>query len=41
MSAICSHLDSIELTDLPAELAECEGWSWCYVDDVAFVVSRP
>ena len=89
MSATCSHTDSIELTDLPGEIAGCEDclaiggtwvhlrmcqscgrigccdsspnrhasaharttghpivrsaepgeeWSWCYVDEVAFVV---
>jgi uncharacterized UBP type Zn finger protein len=87
MSAICSHIDTIELTDLPDNVAGCaeclaigaswvhlrmcqscgvigccdsstnrhasaharaaghpiarsaergEGWSWCYVDEVAF-----
>ena len=87
---ICSHLDQIELTELPASIAGCEeclktgdrwvhlrmcmscgkigccdsspnrhasrhanesghpiirsaerseDWSWCYVDDVAFVVA--
>jgi ubiquitin-hydrolase Zn-finger-containing protein len=89
MSEICSHLDSIELFDLPEPVAGCEDclaigakwvhlrmcqtcghigccdsspnrhasahargqshpivrsaepgeeWSWCYVDDVAFVI---
>jgi hypothetical protein len=33
MSANCSHTDSIGLTELP------EDWSWCYVDNVAFVVT--
>jgi hypothetical protein len=92
MSAICSHTDAIELTELPAAIAGCqdclaiggtwvhlrmcqtcgrigccdsspnrhasahsrgarhpiarsaepgEDWSWCYIDEVAFVVSRP
>jgi hypothetical protein len=40
MSAICSHTDTIELTGLPDEIAGCEDSSWCYVDDVAFVVTR-
>jgi hypothetical protein len=90
MSAVCSHTDSIELTELPDEITGCEGglaiggtwvhlrmcqscgrigccdsspnrhasahartighpvarsaepgedWSWCYVDEVAFVVT--
>jgi hypothetical protein len=39
MSAICSHTDSIELTEPPDQIAGCEDWSWCYVDDVAFVVT--
>ena len=90
MSSICSHLDSIELIELPDEIAGCEdclpigawwvhlrmcqscghlaccdsspnrhasaharmsqhpiarsaepgeGWSWCYVDEVALVVA--
>jgi hypothetical protein len=34
MSAICSHTDGIELTAEPGE-----NWSWCYVDNVAFVVT--
>ena len=46
MSEICSHLDSATLTELPAEIAGLivrsaepgEDWSWCYVDNVAFVV---
>jgi hypothetical protein len=92
MSAICSHTDSIELTELPDAIAGCEdrpviagtwlhlrmcqscgrigccdssprrhasthsrstehpiancaepgeNWSWCYVDNVAFVVTGP
>ena len=92
MSAICSHTDSIELTDLPEVITGCqdclsiggtwvhlrmcqscgriaccdssphrhasaharssahpiarsaepgEDWSWCYLDNVAFVVTRP
>ena len=92
MNAICSHTDSIELTELPDVIAGCqdclaiggtwvhlrmcqtcgrlgccdssphrhataharssrhpiarsaeqgEGWSWCYLDNVAFVVRRP
>ncbi len=89
MNQICSHIDSIELTELPASIAGCEeclqtggwwvhlrmcqtcghvgccdnspnkhatahytetahpiirsaepgeDWSWCYVDEIAFVV---
>jgi hypothetical protein len=49
MNAICSHLDTIELTELPQATAGCEDclarsaepgedWSRCYVDEVAFVV---
>jgi uncharacterized UBP type Zn finger protein len=89
VSATCTHIDSIEVTELPAQIAGCEDclkiggwwvhlrmcqtcghigccdqspnrhatahfhatshpivlsaepgedWSWCYVDDVAFVV---
>jgi hypothetical protein len=40
MSAIRSHLDS---TGHPiARSAEPgEDWSWCYVDEIAFVVARP
>ncbi len=92
MSATCTHLDSIELTELPQAIAGCEDclaiggiwvhlrmcqscgrigccdssphrhasghsrsaghpiarsakpgedWSWCYVDNVAFVFSGP
>ena len=46
MSATCSHLGSIELTELPAARdtrspAPPNPASWCYVDEVAFVVSRP
>ena len=64
MSPICTHLDEIELTELPDAIACCdnspnrhasaharksehpifrsaepgETWSWCYIDEVAFVV---
>ncbi len=36
MSAICSHLGSIELTELPAEIAGCEdclaiGGTWVHL----------
>lgn len=92
MSVPCSHLDTIELTELPDPIAGCadclaaggswvhlrmcetcgrigccdsspsrhasahardarhpiarsaepgEDWSWCYTDEVAFVVTRP
>ncbi len=53
MSPICSHTDSITITELPDEIAASarypiarsaepgEDWSWCYLDNVAFVVRRP
>jgi uncharacterized UBP type Zn finger protein len=92
MSALCTHTDSIAVTDLPAEIAGCEDclasggwwvhlrmcqscgrigccdsspnrhasaharssghpiirsaepgedWSYCYLDDVAFVLAEP
>ena len=92
MSTICSHTDSISITELPAEIAGCadclamdgewlhlcmcqscghigccdsspnrhasaharssghpivrsaeagEDWSWCYLDNVAFVATSP
>ena len=91
MSATCTHLDSIELTELPEAIAGCEDclaiggtwvhlrmcqscgrigccdspphrhasalaqrgtpdpsfsepgedWSWCYIDNLAFVVTGP
>jgi hypothetical protein len=41
MSAICAHKESIALTELPEQIAGCEDRSWCYVDDVAFVVDGP
>jgi uncharacterized UBP type Zn finger protein len=92
MSAVCSHVDSITVTDVPDEIAGCEDclviggiwvhlrmcmtcgrigccdsslnrhatrhagesghpiirsaepgemWSWCYVDEVAFVLETP
>ena len=33
----CSHLDQISILDLPAEPGE--EWSWCYVDEVAFIAA--
>ena len=92
MSATCTHLDRIEITQLPEDIAGCEDclktgstwvhlrmcqtcghigccdsspnrhatahacaaghpivrsaepgetWSWCYVDEVAFIVTQP
>jgi hypothetical protein len=92
VSAVCSHIDSVEVTELPDEIAGCtdclaiggtwvhlrmcqscghiaccdsspnrhatahagssghpiirsaepgEDWSWCYLDEVAFVLSPP
>ena len=92
MSTICSHTDSISITELPAEIAGCadclamdgkwlhlrmcqscghiaccdsspnrhasaharssghpivrsaeagEDWSWCYLDNIAFVATSP
>ena len=45
MSARCSHLDSIQVTELPDGIPGFEdclasgGWRvHCYVDDIAFVV---
>jgi hypothetical protein len=34
----CAHLDQISISGLPATIAGCEDWSWCFVDEVAFVV---
>lgn len=39
MSPVCSHTDSIVLTELPAAIAGREDWSWCYLDQVAFVMT--
>jgi hypothetical protein len=62
MSPTCTHLDQIELTELPDAIPgreDClasaharttdhpiarsaepgEDWSWCYVDQVAFVIA--
>jgi hypothetical protein len=33
----CTHLDQVRV-DPPAEFAGCEDWSWCYVDELAFVL---
>ena len=53
MSPICSHTDSITITELPDEIAASarypiarsaepgENRSWCYLDNAAFVVRRP
>jgi hypothetical protein len=38
MSTIRTHTDSIRLTARSAEPGA--DWSWCYLDRVAFVVSR-
>jgi hypothetical protein len=35
MNAVCTHLDVIEVTSLPDEIA-----GWCYVDEVTFVLER-
>jgi hypothetical protein len=40
MSAVCAHLDSVEVRSLPDEIASCEDRSWCYVDEVTFVLGR-
>jgi hypothetical protein len=37
MTAICTHLDEIRI-EPPEAVAGCEDWSWCYLDEVAFVV---
>jgi hypothetical protein len=41
MSAMCTH-DCIELNELPEKIARSaeprENWSWCYADEVSFVV---
>jgi hypothetical protein len=34
---VCSHLDQVRVTALPETIAGC-AWSWCYVDEVAFVL---
>ena len=43
----CTHLDQIEFLELPEPVVGCteclatepgEEWSWCDVDEVAFVV---
>jgi len=44
--AVCTHLDRIAVLRLPDAIAGCEEclrigsteWSWCYVDEVAFLV---
>jgi hypothetical protein len=43
--AVCTHLDQIEVRELPAAVDGCEDclrtgedWNWCYVDEVAFLV---
>jgi hypothetical protein len=56
VSPTCTHLDQIELTELPEAIPGCEDclaiggswlhepgedWSWCYVDQVAFVIGAP
>jgi hypothetical protein len=49
MSELCTHLDEVELRELPASVDDCEEclrdggkWlhlrSWCYLDQVAFVL---
>ena len=35
----CTHLDQI-LVDRPEHVAGCENCSYCYVDDLAFVLQR-
>lgn len=52
----CTHLDQIEILNLPEDISGCEDclatghpivrsaepgeeWSWCYVDEVAFVAT--
>ncbi len=32
MSQLCSHTDSMVLTELPPSIPGCEDWSWCYID---------
>jgi hypothetical protein len=39
VSQVCSHTDRIALTELPSAIPGCENWSWCYVDEVAFLVT--
>ena len=43
MTKTCTHLDRIDLVRLPESVADCEdclaiGGTWCYVDEVGFVV---
>jgi hypothetical protein len=40
MSPICSHIYSSTVTEL-SSTEPGEDWSWCCVDNVAVVVSRP
>ena len=43
MSATCTHMDSTGSAGHPiARSAEPgEDWSWCYVDELRFVVTGP
>jgi hypothetical protein len=31
----CTHLDHVQITQLPESVQGCEEWSWCFLDDVA------
>jgi hypothetical protein len=36
--ATCTHPDQIEIIKPPADIAGGEEWSWCVIDELAFVV---
>ncbi|HTP21258.1 MAG TPA: hypothetical protein VMJ65_16765 [Solirubrobacteraceae bacterium] len=38
-TTICAHLDEI-VVPRPDEVAGCEDWSYCYVDEAMFVVQQ-
>jgi hypothetical protein len=37
MAIACSHLDHVHVI-APDEIAGCEDWSWCVIDEIAFVL---